>query len=87
MDEFVPGNPLKDFARTTNGIYMSFRQFGLRLGDPNVWLCVRVLRSDIINTINGGVGNCLRHYVHTLFGQKFNLATAGIVIDGVARTY
>ena len=58
-----------------------------RLGDPNVWLCVGVLRSDIIKTIDGGVGNCLRHYVHTLFGQDFNLATAGILIDGVARTY
>ena len=56
-DEITPGNQLlNDNARKVQAVYFSFREFGAAaLADEEAWIVGCVVRSNIVNTLLGGM--------------------------------
>ena len=81
-DEFIPGNKLSVVhPRKVLGIHLTFVELGQRAMSNNIaWIPVAVLRSQVVETLEGGMPQALRSLlVNVLFGTS-GLCTTGIPV-------
>jgi hypothetical protein len=79
-DEFVPGNPLApDNRRKTMVVSFSFVELGqLALSCGSAWVIPVVLRTSLINQVDGGMSHVMRVFLRRLLLGPEGLATVGV---------
>jgi len=85
-DEVVPGNALsRANLRKVWVAYWSFLELGMAaLSQEDAWMCILVLRSDVVQNVAAGMSQIYSALVKMFFGGKgHNPETSGIVIESV----
>ena len=79
-DEFTPGNALApDNRRKTMVLPFSFVELGqVALSCGSAWVIPVVLRTSLINQVDGGMSNVMRVFLRRLLFGPEGLATVGV---------
>ena len=82
-DEITPGNVLRvSNARKFTAFYLSFYQFSMHLRCEDAWLCIAVLRHDVLNKVAGQVSGACKLLLRAMFMDGDCNLTNGIVVHG-----
>ena len=67
-DEITPGNVLAPVtSRKTWAIYVSFKEFHSHLQSTQAWITISVVRSSIVNSLDGNLSQMLKVLLHHWF--------------------
>jgi hypothetical protein len=79
-DEFTPGNALSpDNHRKTMVVSFSFVELGqVALSCGSAWVIPVVMRTSVINQVDGGMSNVMRVFLRRLLLGPEGLATVGV---------
>ena len=82
-DEVVPGNALKSQNhKKVQVVYYTFEEFGPdAIAKEEFWFTFTVLRSSVVNQIEGGMSQVLVQTLLAMFGGEHNLTTSGMRIE------
>jgi len=81
FDEVTPGNVISpDNRRKSYAFYVSFFELRRHLRLCEAWLCIAVLRHDVLREVQGGVPAACRGLLRTMLLGPSSLAEAGICI-------
>ena len=83
VDEVTPGNLLRpDHKRKFHAIYVSFVEIGQSvLCKEEIWLPLALLRSTIASQVRGGMSNCMRLLLRSIFLQPCRAFAVGFPVD------
>ena len=81
-DEVHPGNQLSSTERKVWCVYFSWLDLGKRmLSDERNWFTLMVLRSEEVNLLQAGIGQCWRLILETMFTNPLGNPLHGVMLS------
>eukprot|EP00438_Fugacium_kawagutii_P025109 Skav213458 [mRNA] locus=scaffold837:805945:808133:- [translate_table: standard] len=68
-DELVVGNPLAHSPRKLWAVYLTFQQYGQQLQNENAWVTMCLVRSSIVQKLDGNLSSLMREILLAVFNH------------------
>ena len=86
-DEVHPGNQLSSSGRKVWAVYFSFLELSPKLlSNENHWFTLMVVRSELVQKVSAGIGQCLKLLLESMFANDFGNPEHGLTLKGPGKS-